>query len=472
MSSKIKVDNIADQGNNNMLVKCGSTLTIGATGNTITLASGASQTGFGRTGTVDWQTDSIKTSNFDAVNGQGFFVNTSGGSDITVTLPSSPSAGNIVAIADYAGTAATNKIIIARNGSNIQGVASDGEIRTDRETRTLVYVDGTQGWVAVNNNEDTVIPPAFVTATGGNSTTTCGNFKIHTFTGPGTLTVSCAGNPAGSTTVDYLVVAGGGGGGDQYYAGGGGAGGFRLSNSTCMSPGLTSPLASPTGLPVSVQAYPITVGAGGALNPGAPGSDGGVSTFSTITSAGGGGGTNGCGPNGNNGGSGGGGGGTFNGGTGNTPPTSPAQGNDGGNGGLPPQGPQGNSGGGGGGAATAGADSTNGQPQSGNSGTAGNGGSGSYVVSAGFAACNGDTGPVSDTRYFSGGGGGGSNSTGGPNGAGGDGGGGRGAPSSQAGTANTGGGGGGGSHAGNPPSNGSAGGSGIVIIRYKYQQVI
>ena len=86
MSSKIKVDNIADQGNNNMLVKCGSTLTIGATGNTITLASGASQSGFGRTGTVDWQTDSIKTSNFDAVNGQGFFVNTSGGSDITVTL--------------------------------------------------------------------------------------------------------------------------------------------------------------------------------------------------------------------------------------------------------------------------------------------------------------------------------------------------------------------------------------------------
>ena len=42
--------------------------------------------------------------------------------------------------------------------------------------------------------------------------TTCGDYKIHTFTGPGTFSVSCAGNPAGSNTVDYLVVAGGGGG--------------------------------------------------------------------------------------------------------------------------------------------------------------------------------------------------------------------------------------------------------------------
>ena len=36
-------------------------LTIGASGDTVALASGASQTGFGRTGTVDWQTGSIKT---------------------------------------------------------------------------------------------------------------------------------------------------------------------------------------------------------------------------------------------------------------------------------------------------------------------------------------------------------------------------------------------------------------------------
>jgi hypothetical protein len=54
--------------------------------------------------------------------------------------------------------------------------------------------------------------PEYIAATGG-TITCCGDYKIHTFTGPGTFTVTNAGNPLGSTTVDYLVVAGGGGGG-------------------------------------------------------------------------------------------------------------------------------------------------------------------------------------------------------------------------------------------------------------------
>ena len=65
--SKIEVNAVEPQ--------CGTTLTLGASGDTVTLASGASQSGFGRTGTVDWQT-SIKTSTFTAANGEGYFVNT------------------------------------------------------------------------------------------------------------------------------------------------------------------------------------------------------------------------------------------------------------------------------------------------------------------------------------------------------------------------------------------------------------
>jgi hypothetical protein len=45
-------------------------------------------------------------------------------------------------------------------------------------------------------------PIGFVTATGG-TITTCGDYKIHTFTSSGTFTVSCAGNPLGSSSVDY-----------------------------------------------------------------------------------------------------------------------------------------------------------------------------------------------------------------------------------------------------------------------------
>ena len=46
--SKIEVNAVEPQ--------CGTTLTLGASGDTVALGSGASQSGFGRTGTVDWQT--------------------------------------------------------------------------------------------------------------------------------------------------------------------------------------------------------------------------------------------------------------------------------------------------------------------------------------------------------------------------------------------------------------------------------
>ena len=66
MTSTIKVNNIQNQCGANIINESSNTITIGASGDTIALASGASQTGFGRTGTVDWQT-SIKTSTFTAV---------------------------------------------------------------------------------------------------------------------------------------------------------------------------------------------------------------------------------------------------------------------------------------------------------------------------------------------------------------------------------------------------------------------
>ena len=91
------------------------TITLGASGDTVSLASGATQSGFGRAGSVDWQTGDIKTSTFTAADGEGYFVDTSSGG-VTVNLPAG-SAGAIVAVNDYASTAATNNITIASNGS-------------------------------------------------------------------------------------------------------------------------------------------------------------------------------------------------------------------------------------------------------------------------------------------------------------------------------------------------------------------
>mgnify|MGYP004451206787 CR=1 FL=1 len=458
MSSKIKVDNIADQGNNNMLVKCGSTLTIGATGNTITLASGASQSGFGRSGSVNWQTTK-KTLAFTAANGEGYFVDTAASGAVTMTLPSSPSAGDIVAVKDYNGNFATANLTIARNGSPINGAsAADVIVNTDGASIVLVYVDATQGWVATQDDESTFRGESFITATGG-TITQCGNDKIHTFTGPGTFTVCSVASCAANNIVSYMIVAGGGG--SAYDRGGaGGAGGFRETKSPA-TPYTASPLdgySTPGNrITVTATSFPITVGAGGAAKNSPPytvGANGGVSTFSTITSAGGGGGGRLCAPG--NGGSGGGGGSRGTGctsragGSGNTPPTTPPQGNDGGTAHDAPAYGQG----GGGGATAAGANAT--------SGVGGNGGAGATTSINGSATT------------FAGGGGGGADPA--SKGTGGPGGGGCGAsgpyPGSSVaatnGTDNTGGG-GGGSNGGGPSANGGSGGSGIVIIRYKFQ---
>ena len=438
---------------NTITKRSGSTLTIGECGATVQLATGATQTGFGRTGTVDWCT-TAKTSPFTAVSGKGYFVNTTSGA-VTVTLPASPSAGDIVSVSDYAKTAACNAITVGRNSSNIDGLALDLTLETAGIATTLVYVDGTKGWKPVNSNEVTN-SIKYVTATGG-TVTTSGDYKIHTFTSDGCFAVSCAGNPGGSTKVSYLVVAGGGGSaGDG--TGGGGAGGYREGKCTS-DPYTASPLNAPDGLPVSVQTYPITVGGGGAGVPQGtttanPGSN---SVFSTITSAGGGGGER---NNGTNGGSGGGGGrssggpncGNNVGGTGNTPPVSPPQGNDGGDSPSPFQ-----AGGGGGGATAVGANAYS-------PGGGGNGGAGA-------------TSSINGTPTARAGGGGGGSTDPSPAGDGGSGGGGQGgsgpspSPTSSGanGTANTGGGGGGSSGNTGPQTQGRGGGSGIVILRYKFQ---
>ena len=117
------------------------------------------------------------------------FCNTTGGA-FTVNLPSSPSAGNIVAVSDYAQTFGTNNLTIGRGGSNIEGAASDLVLDASGLAMTFVYVDATKGWKVVGAGREADKSAAeFIEATGG-TITEDGNFKVHTFTGPGTFCVS------------------------------------------------------------------------------------------------------------------------------------------------------------------------------------------------------------------------------------------------------------------------------------------
>jgi len=465
--SKIKVNTIAPRS--------GTTVTLGEAGDTIALGACAAQTGFGRTGTVDWCT-TVKTSPLTAVSGKGYFVNTCGGA-VTVTLPAGPSAGDIVSVADYKSTWATacKSVTLGRNSSKINGSCNDAQLATDGQSVTMVYIDGTQGWKSVQDSTSDVTGLSFMTATGG-TITTSGNYKIHTFTGNGCFQVTSLSGSSPYNSVSYAVVAGGAGG-SRSGGGGGGAGGFREGKSTVDSY-TASPLAAATGITVTASTYPITVGGGGAgitPSPGSPtyGGSGVNSVFSTITSAGGGGGSLNTSPYiGATGGSGGGGATATPapywpapGGLGNTPPVSPPQGNNGGGGSEADQ-PGGGGGGGAGAVGIGGAGTPTGTPAPA-SGSCGKGGAGGAGVTTAIKG----PGPTPSNSYGGGGGGGsGNNPT--PVPAGGLGGGGTGGMSpntaSTAGAANTGGGGGAG---GGPSCNtaGANGGSGVVILRYRYQ---
>jgi len=455
--SEVKVNKISPRTN------CG-TVTLGDSGDTFTIPAGATITnngtaaGFGSTGEVSWDTTK-KTTGFTSTSGVGYFADTTS-SAFTITLPASPSAGNVVAISDYTGTFATNNLTVGRNSSNINGNAADIVLAKNNTTVQLIYVDATEGWRIVFTGSQTGdgLFENFLCATGG-TITTSGNCRIHTFTGPGTFTVNSTAETAANNEVSYMVIAGGGAGG-KGHGGGGGAGGFRETKSP-VTPYTASPLdgqpSAPNRITVTATDFPITVGAGGAGSPasgcGTPftNNSGSNSVFSTITSAGGGKAANWTNA-GATGGSGGGGGGptapTTSGYAGNTPPTTPPQGNPGGNGTNP------GGGGGGGGATASGGNSTSPGPNA-------NGGAGGAGATT---SINGSP------TAFAGGGGGGNYFSPGVGGAGGTGGGGAGATvpadNAVAGTANTGGGGGGG---GANYIKGAAGGSGIVIIRYKFQ---
>ena len=448
--SELKVNKISPRS--------GTEVTLGDSGDTFTIPSGATinnqgtATNFGATGSASWVT-TVKTSTFTAVAGEGYFINTTGGV-VSVNLPAGV-AGAVVAIKDYAGTFDTHAVTLVQNGSDkIGGSTVNANLSTEGIAVTLVFIDSTQGWLVTDSGLQDEAPTFTPLVATGGTITTSGNDKIHTFTGPGTFTVCTTSGSAANNEVSYMIIAGGGGGG-QNDGGGGGGGGFREVKSP-VTPYTASPKCG-YGTPgnrvtVSAQGYPIVVGGGGVAAPNGPtpGSSGGVSSGFGITSAGGGGG--GSESNGNIGLTGGsGGGGSAGGGNegpgaaGNTPPVTPPQGNPGGNGAVgPTPSSQRNAGGGGGAIAT-------GQVGQANS-RGGSGGGGATTSINGTP-----TGRA-------GGGGGGGRQGGGPA----SDGGGAGSDTnvqSTAGTGNTGGGGGGSGEG----ASSNAGGSGIVIIRYKFQ---
>jgi hypothetical protein len=356
--SKIEVNQVDPQS--------GTTLTLGTSGDTIsipagvTLANSGTATGFA---SIAWQSTIVTTSTLTAVAGNGYWIDTTLNA-CTVTLPASASVGDQLIFTDYARTWGTNAVTIDQNSLNFQGNSTPNPVYdTDGESVHIVYSGATNGWIPVDDGAVAFETPQ-------------------------------------SYSIDFLVVAGGGGGGADI-GGGGGAGGYRTSTQTVLSGNTIT----------------VTVGDGGAGSPsgGVKGTSGSNSSISatgltTITSAGGGGGGSIGDGTGSSGGSGGGSArdGTG-GGSGNTPSTSPSQGNNGGSGlnSAPSYGA-----GGGGGSGAVGANGTSSAGGNGGAGTAssitgssvtraGGGGGGSEGGTAGTGSNGGGDGTNSNATASS-----------------------------------------------------------------------
>jgi hypothetical protein len=185
--SKIEVDAIEPQS--------GTSLTLGASGDTITVPSGAtlvnSGTASGFGDNLEWQSAIVTAATITVTANKGYWINTTSNA-CTITLPAAAAVGDQIIFTDYLRTWGSNAITINPNSLKFQGYTTPQPVYdTSGQSVNLVYSGATQGWIPNSDDDVALETPQ-------------------------------------SYTITYLVIAGGGSGGKNY-AGGGGAGGYLTS---------------------------------------------------------------------------------------------------------------------------------------------------------------------------------------------------------------------------------------------------
>ena len=198
--------------------------------------------------TVVW-VETTQSANFTAESNKGYLIDSSGSAGgIIVTLPSSPSFGDQVAILDVTGFASTNQIIMS-SSVNINNQAGGQRLQNDNQSVYLLYTDNSIGWKPIKG------------INGGISALATSE----------------------TITFDFLVVAGGGSGGsvnNSFHGGGGGAGGLRTSFGSTSGGGSNSESSIEVLANVNIT---VTVGAGGTAVTSTSNTTGTVGSNSSIS---------------------------------------------------------------------------------------------------------------------------------------------------------------------------------------------
>ena len=111
MSSIIKVDTVQDQDGNNIINENANTITIGKSGDTVQVASGASLVGAG----IEWQSTIVTGATHTVSANQGIWIDTTSNA-CTLTLPASPSVGDQLIFSDFKRTWGSNAVTLTLNG--------------------------------------------------------------------------------------------------------------------------------------------------------------------------------------------------------------------------------------------------------------------------------------------------------------------------------------------------------------------
>jgi len=184
---------------------------------------------------LEWQ--SVQTTGFTASAGNAYPCNTTS-AGFTVTLPTTPSAGDQIQLLDYAGTFDSNSLTIDPNGNNIEGSTSNLLLNDERISVTLTYVDSTQGWLVssgANEGNDALKPTSYsidflVIAGGGSGGTYDGSASVgnngsdSSISGSGLTTITSTGGGGGGAYNNLTAGNGGSGGGGASNSGAGGTG--------------------------------------------------------------------------------------------------------------------------------------------------------------------------------------------------------------------------------------------------------